>query len=373
MNKIIVRQSNIELFRFLSILGIVLMHMMNHGDILTFAQKGNANYYIGWSLFSIGMYSINNLLLISGYFMVKQRFRSWRMYKIASQVLFYAATIAAIFWIFTDVEKSIKDMIFCLLPITSDFYWYPSMYMGMLLLMPVLNKLIHSISEKQLKYVCILCFLLVSVWPNLAFFSSTLNTAGGVSISWFLSVYLFGAYIRLYYEPDGNWKPKLLISLGIIVLLPVTKFFFEWAVTKPWGNNSLFNDMLWGYSVFFQYSSIIVTAGSIMMFLTILNLRIDNALAERIINTAAGSSFGVYLIHDHMYIRDIMWEKMSIYKMVDKWYLLPGSLLLTVLIYTVCMLIELQRKRLFGLWERKEWFKEIFSRIDSRFYSMWEE
>jgi len=349
------------------------MHMMNYGNILTFAQKGTTNYYIGWGLFSIGMYSINNLILISGYFMVKQRFRTWRVYKITSHVLFYSAGIGALFWIFTDVEKNMKDFVFWMLPVTSDFYWYPSMYVGMLLLMPVLNRMINSFTQKQLKYTCILCFLLVSVWPNLAFFSSTLNTAGGVSISWFLSVYIFGAYIRLYYEPNGKWKMKLLISLCLMVLLPMTKFFFEWMVTTSWGNNSLFNDLLWGYSVFFQYSSILATATSIMLFLLFLNVSIDNPLADRIINTAAGAAFGVYLIHDHLYIRDYMWDKLAIYNLLDKWYMLPASLILVVLIYFICMLIELQRKRLFGLWEKREGFKKIFERLDERLLSCWED
>lgn len=371
MGNYIMRKSNIELIRLLSMMGIVLMHMMNYGNVLTFARKGTANYYIGWSLFSVGMYSIDILILISGYFMAKQHFRSWRLYKIMSQVFFYAAGIAVLFWIFSDVERTLKDTVFCLLPITSDFYWYPSMYVGMILMLPVMNRLIHTLTKRQHFCVCALCFGLFSVWPNIAFFSSTLNTAGGVSISWFMAVYIFGAYIRLYYEPDGRWQGKMLASIALMVLLPASKFFFEWMTTTPFGNNSLFEDLLWGYSVFFQYSSILVTAVSIMLFITFLNMDITSPLATRIINTAAGCSFGVYLIHDHLYVRESMWDKFAIYDMLDKWYFMPVSLILVVCIYLVCMLIELQRKRIFGLFERREGFKNIFQYIDDKLRESW--
>ena len=134
----------------------------------------------------------------------------------AVQVLFYALGITTIYWIFTDVPHDLEYLVYSILPISSDFYWFVSMYVGMYVLAPVMNKLILALTKRQLACACALALALVSVWPNIFYFSSALNTAGGVSISWFLTIYLCGAYIRLYYQPDGKFLKWFQLQAGTI-------------------------------------------------------------------------------------------------------------------------------------------------------------
>lgn len=366
------RQANIELLRILAMFGIVLMHMMNHGGAIDYAHEGIEGHYMTWFLFSPGMHSIDIFLLITGYFMVKQKFSTWKVARLVTQVLFYSVLITLIFWTFFGADRSLKMLIYSILPIGSDFYWYPSMYVGLLLLSPVLNKLIYHLSKNQLKWLCILCFALVSVWPNILFFSSALNTAGGVSISWFISVYFFGAYLRLYYEPNYKWKLKMLISIGLLFLLPITRFVLELLLKTPLGNLSLFEDLMWGYSVFYNYSSILVTVTSVALFITFLNIKIESPRISKLINVVAGASFGVYLIHDHAYIRDYLWGWLGvsdhIYNPIE---LLGFSLGLGIILYTVGTGIELLRQLLFALWEKDSAFKRMFLKLDDRLRGLW--
>lgn len=365
------RQANIELLRILAMFGIILMHMMNHGGLLTWSQKGTFSYVASWMLFSPGMHSINILLLISGYFLVEQRFSTWKLYKLASQVLFYSLPITLIFWFFLGTEKDTKYLVYSLLPITSDFYWYISMYAGLYLLSPILNKLIRALGRKQMMCVCVLLFALISVWPNVAFFSSTLNTAGGVSIAWFVAVYFFGAYIRLYYVPDGKVGTKAIISLALLTALPLSRFFFEWIVTTPLGKIDVLNDLLWGYSLFYNYSSILVTITSIAVFITFLNIRNIPQNVGKWINYIASSAFGVYLLHDHAYIRDNFWYAIKTYDWPGKWYLIPLALGVAVLIYLAGMITEGIRRKFFGIWENRAGFKQIFHKMDDKLKSFW--
>ena len=140
----------------------------------------------------------------------------------AVQVLFYALGITTIYWIFTDVPHDLEYLVYSILPISSDFYWFVSMYVGMYVLAPVMNKLILALTKRQLACACALALALVSVWPNIFYFSSALNTAGGVSISWFLTIYLCGAYIRLYYQPDGKFLKWFLPAVGTSLLIPLS-------------------------------------------------------------------------------------------------------------------------------------------------------
>ena len=111
---------------------------------------GTASYYLVWTLFGVSFTCINLYLLISSYFLTESRFSLWKLVKMAVQVLFYALGITAIYWIFTDVPHDLEYLVYSILPISSDFYWFVSMYVGMYVLAPVMNKLILALTKRQL-------------------------------------------------------------------------------------------------------------------------------------------------------------------------------------------------------------------------------
>ncbi len=367
------RQPNIELLRMLAMLSIVLTHMMSHGNVLWTVTPHTADYYLSWILFSFGIHSINTYLLISGYFMVDQRFSSWRLARMAGQIIFYSLGITLLFWIFFGAPHEAKYMIYSVLPITSDFYWYASLYAGLCLLSPLINKLIRALTKNQLKWSIVLLLALLCVWPTIAFFSSSLNVAGGVSIAWFVPVYMIGAYIKLYYVPSGKWKLKLLISFIMLLMLPGSRFLIEWMLTTPLNKIPMLEDLMWGYSLFYNYNSILVTATAIVVFITFVNMKINAPRLSYFINVAAGCSFGVYLIHDHYYVREFLWKFIKVTDWIGKWYLVPMALGCMLLIYLVGMIIEFLRQKLFSIWEKDSAVKRFFLQLDQKLLEKWHE
>ena len=365
------RMANLELLRIISMLMIVTAHLLNHGNMIIFAKEGTLSYYFVWILFGISFTSINIYLLISSYFLIDTKFTTWRIAKIAGQVFFYSFGITILFWIFGDVDHELKNMVFSILPISSDFYWFVSMYIGMYVLSPIMNKLIRSLTKRQLECTILICFVLVSVWPNIIYFSSALNTAGGVSISWFLTVYLFGAYLKLYYKPDGTFIRKILYAVLATLLIPLSRFLIEFILITPLGKISIFDDLMWGYSVFYSYSSIIVTIASVLLFIAFLNLDIKKEKAAHYILVIASSSFGVYLIHDHLYIRETLWTLIDGASLLNKWYL-PLACIGTILsIYFLCTLIEFLRQILFTPIQSNKRLHSIFYRLDEKLKFYW--
>lgn len=365
------RQANLELLRIISMLMVVTAHLVNHGNMITFARQGSASYYIVWTLFGVAFTCITIYLLISGYFLIDARFSTWKLAKMGGQVFFYAFGITLLFWIFGDVEHELKNMVYSVLPISSDFYWFISMYVGMYLLSPIMNKLIRAMTKRQLQCAMALSFLLVSVWPNIIYFSSALNTAGGVSISWFLTVYLFGAYLKLYYQPDGRFGRKFGCACLAALLIPLSRFVIEGLLQTPLGKISILDDLMWGYSVFFTYSSILVSLAALLLFVAFLNLKIRPGRLARWINTVAGAAFGVYLIHDHLYIRESLWTKIDGVSLLDKWYLLPASLGIILAVYGVCTVIELLRQRLFAPIDGNQKLRGFFEKLDEKLKGLW--
>lgn len=365
------RQANLELLRIIAMLMVVTAHLVNHGNMITFAQQGSASYYIVWTMFGVAFTCITIYLLISSYFLIDAKFSTWKLAKMGGQVFFYAFGITALFWIFGDVDHELKNMVFSLLPISSDFYWFISMYVGMYILAPLMNKLIRSLTKRQLQCAMAVSFLLVSVWPNIIYFSSALNTAGGVSISWFLTVYLFGAYLRLYYKPDGHFTKKLLWACLASLLIPASRFVIEGLLKTPLGKISILDDLMWGYSVFYSYSSILVSLASLLWFVAFLNLDIRGGRTSRFINRVAGASFGVYLIHDHLYIRETLWTRIDGVSLLGKWYLLPASIGMILAVYAVCTVIELLRQRLFAPLDRNRKLRGFFDGLDEKLRRLW--
>lgn len=365
------RMANLELLRTIAMLMVVTAHLVNHGDMITFAKQGTPSYYIVWTLFGMAFTCITIYLLISSYFLIDAKFSTWKLAKMGGQVFFYAFGITILFWIFGDVEHELKNMVYSILPISSDFYWFISMYVGMYILSPLMNKLIRSLTKRQLECAMAVSFLLVSVWPNIIYFSSALNTAGGVSISWFLTVYLFGAYLKLYYRPDGHFGKKLLCGCIATLLIPISRFVIEGLLKTPLGKISILDDLMWGYSVFFTYSSILVSVAAILLFIAFLNLEIKPGKFARFINTVAGASFGVYLIHDHLYIRETLWTRIDGVSLLDKWYLLPACLVIIFAVYAVCTAIELLRQALFTPINNNQRLKGFFMKLDRKLAEIW--
>ena len=366
------RQSNLELLRLLSMLFIVVTHFVNHGGLLWNPYHNKAEHFITWTLFALSMVAINAFILISGYFLCESKFSILRIIKLAVQVLTYSLIITAIFWTFTDVEHDKEYLVYSILPILSDFYWFISIYIGMYILSPILNRIIHTFTKKQLQYAIIVCLLLISVWPNIIYFSSAMNTAGGVSISWFLTMYLVGAYIRLYYQPSGKCAKTIFLAFCVYMILPLSRTLFEFLMESPLKNLPFLDDMLWGYSVFYYYSSIPSTIAAVLLFIGFLNVKIEKPAACTIINFFSGSAFGVYLFHEHVYMREWLWKTLDSAPWVGHWYLFPLSILVVLGVYLVGTCIEQIRQLIFkpilGSQKLRDWCQNI----DKKLNSVWE-
>lgn len=363
------RMANLELLRMIAMMMVITIHICNHGGLVDIAQKGTFSYYVVWTLYGLSFVAINVYILISGYFLIESSFSSWRLIKMEMQIFFYSIGILALFWIFGNVDKDMKYLVYCLTPVISDFYWFATMYVGMYLLSPIINTFARAITKRQFQCTLLLLFVLLSAWTNIFYYTSGMNIVEGVSIAWFVAIYLVGAYIRMYYTPDGNFGKWFLYGGGLMVLIPISRFVIEFLLDTQWFGSRVLEDLLWGYSISYHYNSMFSILGALGLFLAFLNLRLKDGIGTKIINMMASTSFAVYLIHDHYYMRKSMWEKISPWAWLDDWYLLLAIIATVLAIYAVCMIIELIRRFAFKPVER--WCKPFCDKFDSKLREMW--
>ena len=145
------RMANVELLRICSMLMIVLMHLLNHGKVLETVEKGSVSYYLTWTIFGISFVSISCYILISGYFLCEASFSFVRLLRLEGQVWFYSAALFIAAAVVLRQPLDMSSLIAAVFPILSCEYWFVTMYAGMLILSPFLNKLLLGLSRKQFR------------------------------------------------------------------------------------------------------------------------------------------------------------------------------------------------------------------------------
>lgn len=362
-----------EILRMISMFMIIVMHIVNHGSMIDLVHKGTVSYYCVWFLFGIGFTSINLYILLSGYFLAESKFSSWKVLRLELQVLFYALGITLLFWITGWAqERELKVLVMSATPVASDFYWFATMYVGMYLMSPLLNIFARALTKRQFQCTLVLLFALFSVWTNVFYWTSGMNIAGGVAVMWFLVVYLAGAYLRLHYEPGE--KPGKWLRIGILfsLLIPISRVVIELLLKTPLGRISFLEDLLWGYSLFYQYNSVIVCIAAGALFIAFLNMpNLGNGKMAPVIRKMATGVFGIYLIHDHLYVRDIVIDKLAFYNWLYHWYLVPCILLAATVIFVLGIGIDLLRGLLFDAIEKKLKLRNLCIRFDNWLKEKW--
>lgn len=337
------RLLNVELLRILSMFFIVCNHFLGHGLCLQDYDMTDSNRFILWFLRGICYMGTNLFILISAYFQCRSHFKSKSILLLIAQVLFYSIVLYIISLLCGLTQFSYSSLISVVLPILSSSYWFVTCYVGLYLLAPFLNKLIASMSRRQLLSLLLVLFIFFSVVPTIFFNSTWLNWGGSSGIVWFIFLYFVAGYIRYYVDVESISTKKLLSVLIIFLLLPLlTKIIIA--------NISLhFTGRVIGSSLFFVKNSIILFPMSVFFFLAFMKIKVSGRFAERFIEFIASSMFAVYLISENMFLRESLWTYCQ--QIVEN---TPSMIPLYVIaipvaIMVVCILIDQIRKFVFWL------------------------
>ena len=110
---------------------------------------------------------------------------------------------------------------------------------------------------------------------------------------------------------------------------------------------------------------------ALLLFLAFKNIDIKNS---SFINTVAASTFGIYLIHDNIYLRPIIWVRtFNFYRLHWKKWFIPYTILAIIIVFVVCCIIELIRKKLCSVLCKKislEFKNRVYIKVINAVYKM---
>lgn len=332
-----VRNSNIELFRILSMLTIVAHHYVVNSGMLDCMDAQAVltwrDYFLllfGWG----GKTGINCFVLITGYFMCKAEISLQKFGRLLAEVEFYKILFFVIFCLTGYEAFSIKEFAKAIFPFFNISTGFVSCYLLFYLLIPFLNKLLCSLDERKHLLLMVWCLFVYTVLPSFAKANVTFNY-----ITWFCVLYVIAAYLRLY--PKEWFGDQRLMGI-----LMVAGIVLSWGSVAAMAYASRILNKGIGLAYFFVSDSnkVLALATSLPAFLFFRNLKIGYS---RHINKIAASAFGVLMIHANSdTMRRFLWKDVC---RNAEWYASPYLALhaagCVLGVYVLCTVIDIVRIR----------------------------
>lgn len=288
------RQSNIELLRIIAMIMIVAHHFAVHGGF-EFSSSITLNRV--WIRFIQmgGKIGVNIFVLISGYFLITAvGIKTSKVLKLWLQIFTYSILIFIIFAALGIQPFGMKELIKSIFPITFSQWWFANTYFVFYLLTPYLNKLLNSLDKKNYQRMLILltlCWCIIPTFLTRKFESN--------SLTWFVYLYSLAGYIRLYVNKIKikAWK-YILAAFTVMMLTYLSAVVFDILGTRF----SFFENHV---TYFYDMQRLPVVFISICMFIGFIKIDIGY---KKFINVISLATFGVYLIHDNVYISPFLWK-----------------------------------------------------------------
>lgn len=352
------RDSNIELFRIISMLLIVAHHYVvnsgltaEDGPIYSNILSAPSQFLLMFGAF--GKIGINCFVLITGYFMCKSQITAKKFAKLLFEVMFYKLVINAVFWISGYAPITIKSLIKTILPVTSINQNFTGTYIVFYLCIPFLNILIQNMNEKQhVRLLCLSSFIYI-LFGTVPFISVTMNY-----VSWYIVLYFIASYIRMY--------PKSLFSntkfwgyaTGCCVILSLLSVF-----TCSWIGIKINRNI--PYFFVSDSNTLLAVLTGLSSFMFFKNIHIKQS---RFINTISATTFGVLLIHANSdTMREWLWQDVcnNIGAYGYAWMPLHAISCVSI-IFILCSIIDMLRIRFvedpfFVFWDKHypNWLKRF--------------
>ena len=357
--KTISRNLGLDIARICAMCGIIILHILGQGGVLSHISAKGARYWIIWWIEICAYCAVDLFALLSGWLGIKKKkYSTYRTLELMAIVIFYCIIITVCFFItIPDCLSSGKDIIKSLAPYLVGRYWYITCYIPIAILQPFINKMLLGLSEKQHKQVCILCILGFALIPsifNYDFFAFN----RGYSFGWLVICYMIGAYLHRVEDKikEKNIRKRkyfiLFLTCSIVLLLGKASFDYIFNVDAHY---------------FIEYTSplVLLMAVVAMLFMGQLKIKRTSIMFEKMSIVA----FDVYIIHCHILIFDILICNHF------KWIVNMPDLLIpiivvgvSVVIYFVLATIGLLRSILFDKVRINFALKKVANKIDNIIY-----
>ena len=302
-----VRNHGIDFIRILAMYGIIINHIIYKPKTIFKFKKIFKQLKFLHVLF---FWHNNAFAFISGFVGHKTHKYSNLLY-LWIWVCFYSVIIYLIYLKYKPQIAINDKLIYNLFPIIFRRYWFFTSYFGMYLFLPIINKGIFYLNKSELK-ICILSILAIYViWHDFMNLRvDVFRTGRGFSVLWLLIFYITGAYfgkykIKLSEIQEFPQKFYFLLICFSIYLFTCILFYSIYTYKVDILNVKIKHKIIFKLKNLLteNYDSNMKVIQSISIILFFVNIKYNKYIGQ-IISSIGALTFGVYIIHDHICIRE---------------------------------------------------------------------
>ena len=320
---------------------IVLLHSLGHGGVLdALTTTGSVRYGAAWLLETAAYCAVDCYALISGFVGLRSRHKVSSLISLWLQVVFYHGgfTLLGAVWEQTPVTTDLMAKAF--LPLSSNAYWYFTSYCAIFFFLPLVNAAIEHLEKRQLQVALSGILVLLCVYPTVRGIDA-FRLVSGYHGLWLLILYALGAYLSKYpplkHLSGRPWAfaylGSVLLSWGVLLLNNHLKAIYPDA------------DLFLIDPIRYTSPTILLAAVSLLMLFS--RLRVA-APFRRAVTALSSLTFGVYLIHDSVFVREhLISGRLADLAGEPSFIMLPKVILFALGVYSVCSVIEFLRALLF--------------------------
>ena len=357
------RNRGIDALRILATLMVLILHVLNIGEVMNQLPPEGPAYWVCVTLFVGAFCAVNCYGLISGYVGVYARYRYCKLISLWLQIVFINLLGLGV----AAFRRSLvpADLWRAFFPLLHRSYWYFTAYCGLYFLLPVLNRGLRTLNPRQARALFWPLAILFSLLPTLTN-ADMFVTQVGYSVIWLVVLYLLGACIRqgqLFARAPG-WAllGSYCLSTGLSVLV-------RWLLREePF---TLFQVSYHGNTLI-SYTAPTILLCSIVLLVGFSRMNIRGKRSGSIIAALAPTSFGIYILHMQNDLRPLLfglplfgWIAQQNAAVVALMVLLAALAL-----FLLCAAVEKLRQYLFRILRIQNALEKLEDRL---FGSLWAE
>lgn len=302
------RNSNIELLRVTAMSLIILHHMMVHGlnpgvHSILYANLSSTIYPV----LEIG---VNLFFMISGYFGVKLSLQS--ILKLAFIIFLFTIVnylICLPFNIYPTLEDIFLNVLF---PISKANYWFISVYLGIIMVSPLINMGLNGLDRNKLRSF-IVVFTFFTVY-SCGFAHNTSNPSGYTFLQ---GLYLYCLAHFFYCEQRALRALNIKKCFMLFVILVIVSGLGE-AYTPL------------GPCLFDNYNGLFIIGLSALLFIVFTKIEIQNKL----VNYIASCALGCYLLQDGFFGTNLLYPFLNKLGMSENTIIEKSLIFISIFLFT---------------------------------------
>lgn len=353
------RNYGLDLLRLVSMLMVVVLHTLGHGGLLNATTPYSKTYYVIWLMESFALCAVNCYGILSGYIGIERKYSYSNLVTLWMQVLVYSVGITLLAAYLGKVELTLNILRVAFFPVVYGEYWYFTAYVGLFLMMPVINAGLKNMTQHQIDTLLAGCIIMYCVIPT-CFSRDPFLFSGGYSFAWLMILYMIGACIQ---RTNMFSKVRYWWCGAVYVVSSFLAWFFKYYTEKQQIQIEKSNLLM-------LYTTPALLLAAISLFLMFEKIKLPKH-SRKLVEIFSPAAFGVYLIHDNGKIREHFISGISTGLAGEGVKTAVfGVAGIVIKIYVICLCVDVIRCRIFSMLK----IKERLQRLETKWIgSLWSE